>query len=128
MSEIEEAPRTYSGALLGAIGVALVAALGGLIWCYTLNTKAATQATELADAKQANVKLAAEQRETAARLLYEYARAGMTIVEVPTRMNQRTAGESATGSIKGFWLTLRIILAVLVDCLEPALSQAEEQA
>ena len=68
MSELEEAPRSYSGALLGAIGVALVAALGGLIWCYTLNTKAATQATELADAKQANVKLAAELRETDARL------------------------------------------------------------
>ena len=68
MSEVEEAPRTYSGALLGAIGVALVAALGGLIWCYTLNTKAATQATDLADAKQANVKLAAELRETDARL------------------------------------------------------------
>jgi len=68
MSELEEAPRNYSGALLGAIGVALVAALGGLIWCYTLNTKAATQATELADAKQANVKLAAELRETDARL------------------------------------------------------------
>ena len=68
MSELEEAPRSYSGALLGAIGVALVAALGGLIWCYTLNTKAASQATELADAKQANVKLAAELRETDARL------------------------------------------------------------
>jgi hypothetical protein len=68
MSEIEEAPRTYSGALLGVVGVALVAALGGLIWCYTLSSKAGTQATELADAKQQNVKLAAELRETNARL------------------------------------------------------------
>jgi Tfp pilus tip-associated adhesin PilY1 len=68
MSEVEEAPRNYSGALLGAIGVALVAALGGLIWCYTLNTKATTLTTELADARQENVKLAAELRETDARL------------------------------------------------------------
>ena len=68
MSEIEEAPRTYSGAILGVLGVALVAALGGLIWCYTLSTKTTTQATELADAKQENVKLAAELRETDARL------------------------------------------------------------
>ena len=68
MSEAEETPRTHSGALLGVLGLALVAALGGLIWCYNLNTKLATQATELADAKQANVKLAAEQRETDARL------------------------------------------------------------
>lgn len=68
MSETEEAPRTYSGALLGVIAVTLVAALGGLIWCYTLSSKAATQATELAEAKQQNVKLAAELRETDARL------------------------------------------------------------
>jgi hypothetical protein len=68
MSEFEETPRTYSGALLGVVAVALVAALGGLIWCYTLSSKAATQATELADAKQQNVKLAAELRETDARL------------------------------------------------------------
>lgn len=68
MSDIEEAPRTYSGALLGVVGVALVAALGGLIWCYTLSSKAAIQATELADAKQQNVKLSAELRETNARL------------------------------------------------------------
>jgi len=68
MSELEEAPRTYSGALLGVIAAALVAALGGLIWSYTLSNKVSTQATELADAKQENVKLAAELRETDARL------------------------------------------------------------
>ncbi len=68
MSETEETPRTHSGALLGVLALALVAALGGLIWCYMLNGKLATQATELADAKQQNVKLAAEQRETDARL------------------------------------------------------------
>jgi hypothetical protein len=68
MSELEEAPRTYSGAILGVLGVALVAALGGLIWTYTLSTRTATQATELADARQENVKLAAELRETNARL------------------------------------------------------------
>ncbi len=68
MSELEETPRTHSGALLGVIAAALVAALGGLIWCYVLNGKLTTQATELADAKQQNVKLSAELRETDARL------------------------------------------------------------
>jgi hypothetical protein len=48
--------------------VALVAALGGLIWSYTLSGKLSSQQTELADAKQENVKLAAELRETDARL------------------------------------------------------------
>ncbi len=68
MSEIDDTPRTYSGALLGVLAVALVAAVGGLIWCYTLSGKLSTQATQLADARQENVKLAAEQRETDARL------------------------------------------------------------
>lgn len=68
MSEIDDAPRSYSGALLGVLAVALVAAVGGLIWSYTLSGKIATQGTELADAKQENVKLAAELRETDARL------------------------------------------------------------
>ncbi|HUV70343.1 MAG TPA: hypothetical protein VMW15_11820 [Terracidiphilus sp.] len=68
MSSIEETPRTYSGALLGVLAVALVAALGALIWSYTLSTKLATQQTQLADARQENVKLAAQQRETDARL------------------------------------------------------------
>ena len=68
MSEAEETPRTYSGALLGVLGVAVVAALGGLIWTYTVTGKLATQQTELADVKQENVKLSAELRETDARL------------------------------------------------------------
>jgi chromosome segregation ATPase len=68
MSEIDETPRTYSGALLAALGIALVCALGGLIWSYTLSGRLTTQQTELADAKQANVKLAADLRETDARL------------------------------------------------------------
>jgi hypothetical protein len=68
MSEAEETPRTHSGALLGVLGVALVAALGGLIWTYMLTGKLATQQTGLADVKQENVKLSAELRETDARL------------------------------------------------------------
>ncbi len=68
MSEVENTPRTYSGALLAAIAVALLAGVGSLIWNYTLSGRLSTQQTELTDAKQQNVKLAAEQRETDARL------------------------------------------------------------
>lgn len=68
MSEVEETPRTYSGALLAVIAVALLCAIGGLIWTYTLTGRIARQEAALADANQQNVKLAAELRETDARL------------------------------------------------------------
>jgi len=68
MSEVDNTPRSYSGALLAAIAVALVGALAGLIWSYALSGRLTTQQAELAEAKQQNVKLAAELRETDARL------------------------------------------------------------
>jgi len=66
--EVENVPRNYSGALLAAIAVALVAALAGLIWCFTLNGRLTTQQSELAEAKQQNGQLQAKLRETDARL------------------------------------------------------------
>jgi chromosome segregation ATPase len=54
--------------LLAAIAVALLGAVGGLIWSATLSSRLSTQQVELTDAKQQNVKLAAELRETDARL------------------------------------------------------------
>lgn len=64
----ESAPRTYSGALLAVIGAALVLALSGLVWSYTLSSRLAHQEAAQADANQQNVKLAADLRETKARL------------------------------------------------------------
>ena len=66
--EPESAPRTYSGALLAVIGGALVLALVGLVWSYTLSGRIAHQEAALADANQQNLKLAADLRETNARL------------------------------------------------------------
>jgi chromosome segregation ATPase len=68
MSELENTPRSYSGALLAVIAVALLAALGGLIWNYSLSGRLTSQQVELADAKQQNVKMASDLRETDARL------------------------------------------------------------
>jgi hypothetical protein len=99
MSELDDAPRTHSGALLGVLAVALVAAIGGLIWSYTINGKVSTQATELADAKQENVKLAAELRETDARLQVatdELGKSlGLTQKEMDNRAEQIVAREEA---------------------------------
>jgi hypothetical protein len=66
--EVEQVPRTYSGALLGAIAVAVVLGIAGLIWCAVLNSKLTSQQNELAEAKQQNVNLKASLRETDARL------------------------------------------------------------
>jgi multidrug efflux pump subunit AcrA (membrane-fusion protein) len=68
MSEIDDTPRTYSGALLAVLALSLLAAVGGLIWCATLGSRIAAQQAELAEAKQENLKLAADLRETDARL------------------------------------------------------------
>jgi DNA anti-recombination protein RmuC len=68
MSVLEETPRSYSGALLAAVAIALLAGVGSLIWNFSLSSKLSTQQTELAESKQSNVKLAGELRETDARL------------------------------------------------------------
>jgi DNA anti-recombination protein RmuC len=66
--KVESSPKNYSGALLAAIAAALLLGLGSLIWSYTLSSKVSGQQSELADAKQQNVNLQAELRETDARL------------------------------------------------------------
>ena len=68
MSSIEETPRTYSGALLAVIAVALLCAIGGLIWTYTLSGRLAHEEVALTEANQQNARLAAQLRETDARL------------------------------------------------------------
>ena len=68
MSGMDDTPRTYSGALLVVLAVALFGALGGLIWSYTISSKVSRHQASLADLQQENKKLAAELRETDARL------------------------------------------------------------
>ena len=100
MSEvIEEAPRTYSGAILAVIAAALLCAIGGLIWTYTLSGRIAHQEAALADANQQNVKLAAELRETDARLRVtaeELGKSlGLTQKQMDARAQQIIAREKA---------------------------------
>lgn len=91
MSEIEETPRTYSGAFLAVLAASLVAALGGLIWCYTLGGRLATQQQELADSKQESVKLAAELRETDARLRVATDELGKSLGLTQKQLDQRAS-------------------------------------
>ena len=64
---VETAP-AHSGALLGALAVAVLAALGGLAWSYSLSNRITRQETALSEANQQSAKLDAELRETNARL------------------------------------------------------------
>jgi len=67
MTVVESTP-SYSGALLGAIAVAVLAALGGLVWSYALSNRIARQEAALSEANQESAKLDAQLRETNARL------------------------------------------------------------
>src|SRR5579862_8167140 len=99
MSSIDDTPRTYSGALLAVIAVALLCAIGGLAWTYTLSGRIAHEETALADANQQNVKLAAELRETDARLKVtaeELGKSlGLTQKQMDARAQQIIAREQA---------------------------------
>jgi hypothetical protein len=87
--ELENAPRTYSGALLAVIGAALVAALGGLVWSYTLNGRLTHQEQELTSANQQNTKLAADLRETNARLTVATDELGKSLGLTQRQLDQR---------------------------------------
>jgi hypothetical protein len=99
MSELEDAPRTYSGALLAVIALALLGAVGGLIWSYMLSGRLAHQEAAIAEANQQNVKLAAELRETDARLKVtadELGKSlGLTQKQMDARAQQIIAREAA---------------------------------
>jgi glycosyltransferase involved in cell wall biosynthesis len=56
------------------------------------------------------------------------ARQKFRIAEIPVRMRQRTGGQSAVNVVKGVWRTGCILLAVLVDCLEPRFPEDREVA
>ena len=89
MSEIDETPRTYSGALLAAIAVALLAAIGGLIWCSMLGSRLTSAQAELTEAKQQNTQLAAELRETNARLQVATDELGKSLGLTQKQMEER---------------------------------------
>lgn len=85
---IESTP-AYSGALLAAIAVAVLAAIGGLIWTYTLSGRIAHQEAALAEANQQNAKLGAELRETNARLRVATDELGRSVGLTQKQMDER---------------------------------------
>ncbi len=69
MSEFDTPPsRQVSGALIGVIAATMLLAVGGLVWSYVLSGRLTHQQAALTEASEQNTKLAAELRETNARL------------------------------------------------------------
>lgn len=91
MSEVDDTPRTYSGALLAVLALALFAAIGGLIWNYMINGKVASQQATMGDLQQENKKLAAELRETDARLQVATDELGKSLGLTQKQMETRAA-------------------------------------
>ncbi|HEY2468578.1 MAG TPA: hypothetical protein VGI45_12175 [Terracidiphilus sp.] len=87
---IESTP-AYSGALLAAIAIAVLAALGGLGWSYALSSRIAHQETALSEANQQNAKLEAELRETNARLRVATDELGKSMGLTQKQMDARAA-------------------------------------
>lgn len=85
---IESTP-AYSGALLAAIAIAVLAALGGLIWTYTLSGRISHQETALSEANQQNAKLEAQLRETNARLRVATDELGRSVGLTQKQMDER---------------------------------------
>ena len=96
---VVETTPSYSGALLGAIAVAVLAALGGLVWSYALSNRITRQEAALSEANQQNAKLDAQLRETNARLRVatdELGKSlGMTQKQMDARAQQIVAREAA---------------------------------
>ena len=65
---VQGTPRSYSGALLATIAVALLLGIGGVIWSYTISTQLTAQKQAIADSGAQNAKLAAALQDTNARL------------------------------------------------------------
>ena len=65
---VETTPRSYSGALLAAVAVAMLLGIGAMIWSYSLSNKLAAQQLTMSDSTAQNTKLAAALQDTNARL------------------------------------------------------------
>jgi chromosome segregation ATPase len=64
----QETPRTYSGALMAMLAVAILLGLGGILWSFILSGKLATQQQAQTNAAAQNTKLTAALKDTDARL------------------------------------------------------------
>jgi len=70
MEETPEVPvqRSYSGLFIGALAIAVICAIAGLVWSYTLAGRLTTAESQVKSAQQQNAKLESALEQTNARL------------------------------------------------------------
>jgi chromosome segregation ATPase len=93
MGEIIEGheERNYSGLLIGLLGVAVVCALAGLIWSYSLAGRLTNAETQVATAQQQNAKLAKALEETNAQLRVTSETLGHSLGLTQKQLEERAA-------------------------------------
>ena len=83
--------RNYSGAFLAMVVVALLAAIGGLVWSYTLSTRLTKSETALTAAQAQNEKLSAALDQTNAELKVETQELGKSLGMTQKQLETRAA-------------------------------------
>jgi chromosome segregation ATPase len=83
--------RNYSGAFLAMVVVALLAAIGGLVWSYTLSTRLTKSETALTAAQAQNEKLSASLDQTNAELKVETQELGKSLGMTQKQLETRAA-------------------------------------
>jgi septal ring factor EnvC (AmiA/AmiB activator) len=83
--------RSISGALLGVVAVALLAALGGLVWSYGLQNHLSAAEQKITAADQKNAELAQELQATNARLRATSETLGQSVGISQKQMEARAA-------------------------------------
>src|ERR1700733_12915659 len=92
MSEEYVEQRSISGALLGVVAAALLAALGGLVWCYGLQNHLAAAEQKIAAVDQKNADLVQKLDATNARLRATSETLGQSVGMTQRQIELRTQG------------------------------------
>ncbi len=97
MSETEYGvQRSASGAFVAVVGIALLAAIGALVWCYTLQSHLGTTEQKLVAQQQQNVDLQAKLNATNARLRATSETLGQSVGMTQRQIELRTQNILAT--------------------------------
>jgi DNA repair exonuclease SbcCD ATPase subunit len=89
-------PRTFSGLFLGALALALVAALGALAWTYRVNVRLHAAEQQLSDARAENDRLSRRLEQTGAQLEATAEKIGMSQRALEARADQLMARQQSS--------------------------------